>query len=66
MLKIASRANIPGVIPFGVTAEHQTKNDIVDVGTLIVGDFILHAEFNPVFPVIAKDLAEPVMACLIT
>jgi hypothetical protein len=66
ILKIASRANISGVTPFGVTAEHQTKNDFVDVGTLIDGDFILHAEFNPVFPVIAKDLAKPVMACGIT
>ena len=62
MLKSAAGANISGISAFRVTAEHHSLDDICNVGTLIGRNFFLHAKIAPAIPMIAEDLAEPVMA----
>lgn len=62
MLSIAARADLAGVAPFGVAAKHQTLDDSVDICTLIEGDFFFNPLIAPEVPMVAEDLARPVMA----
>jgi hypothetical protein len=39
----------------------MASDDILDVRTLIGGDFVFHSMVAPGLPIIAKDLAEIVM-----
>ena len=60
-LIVAAGTKITGIAALRVTAKHHALNDICNVGTLIEGNFFLHAKIAPEIPMLAEDLAEAVM-----
>ena len=61
MLKIAAWAEVASVPTVRIPAKHESLNCFLDVGTLISGDFVFHTMVAPGLPLIAEDLAEPIM-----
>jgi len=61
MLKVAAWAEVASIPTVRIPTKHESLNGFLDVGMLIGGDFAFQTMVAPELPMIAEDLAEPIM-----
>jgi hypothetical protein len=61
-LVLSAWADVESVAAVGVTAQLQALDDLIVVGPLIWGHFVVQPQIAPAVPVVEEDLAEAIVS----